>query len=75
MGWEEGERNLVFYADGGCISGRDHIGAQEALTETLAMCRRVGIETNLENMKVLVCTHGYIWGKWSKAVHKRRATG
>ena len=62
MGWEEGERNLVFYADGGCISGRDHIGAQEALTETLAMCRRVGIETNLENNNALIYTPGYISG-------------
>ena len=24
MGWEAGARNLVFYADGGRMAGRDH---------------------------------------------------
>ena len=41
---------------------------------TVAMFRRVCLETNLEKTKALVCTSGYIWGKWSKAAYKRRAT-
>ena len=36
---------------------------------------RVDLETNLENKKLLVCTPGYIRGKWSEDVYKRRATG
>ena len=39
------------------------------------MFKRVGLDTNLEKIKSLVCTPGYIWGKWSKEVYKRRATG
>ena len=43
------------------------------MTVTVSMLLRVGIETNLEKTKSLVCTPGYIWGKWSKAVYKHRA--
>ena len=62
-----GERNLVFYADNGRIAGRYHIWVQDALTETVEMFRRVGIDTNLEKTKALVCTPRYIWGKWRGA--------
>ena len=31
------------------------------------------MDTNLEKTKDLVCTPGYIWGKWSEAANKRRA--
>ena len=48
MGWEAGENNLVFYADDGRIVGRDHEWVQDALTVTVAMFRRMGLETNLE---------------------------
>ena len=37
MGWEAGERNLVFYADGGRIAGRGHKWVQDVLTVTVAM--------------------------------------
>ena len=30
--------------------------------------------TNLDKTKNLVCTPGYIWGKWSEAAYKRRAS-
>ena len=75
MGWAAGERNLVFYADDGKIVGRDHIWVQDALTVTVEMFRRVGLDTNLEETKALVCTPGYIWGMWTEAAYKRRATG
>ena len=67
MGWAAGECNLVFYADDGWV--------KNALTVTVAMFRRVVIETNLENTKALVCTPGCIWDKCIKAAYKRRATG
>ena len=65
----------MFYADDGQISGRVHIWVQETLTMTVAIFRRVGIDTNLGNTMSLVCTPGYIWGKWSEEVYKSRATG
>ena len=33
------------------------------------------METNLENTKALVCTTGYICGKWSDVAYTTRATG
>ena len=47
MGWALGERNLVFYKDYRRISVRDHIWVQDALTVTVAMFGRVGLENNL----------------------------
>ena len=74
MGWAAGEQNLVFYADEGRIAGRYHIWVQDDLMVTVAMLQRVGLETNLEKAKVMVCTPGYIWGKWSEAAYKHRDT-
>ena len=75
MGWAAGETNMVLYADDGRIEGRYHIWVQYALPVTWEMFRRVGLRTNPENIKALVFTPGYIWGKLSKAVYKCRATG
>ena len=46
----------------GRIAGRDHEWVQNALTVTVAMFRRMGLETNLEKTKLMVCTPGFIWG-------------
>ena len=51
--WEAVERNLVFYMDDGRIVGRDHIWVQDiwvqdGLMVTVAMLRRLGLETNIE---------------------------
>ena len=51
MGWATGERNLVFYADDGKITGRYHIWVQDVLTVTVVMLRRGGIDTNLKKDK------------------------
>ena len=37
MGWEAGERNLVFYTDDRSIAGQDHEWVQDALTVAVAM--------------------------------------
>ena len=63
MGWVAGERNLLFFADDRRILGRDHIWVQDALTVTVAIFQRVGLEANLEKKKALVCNPVYIWGK------------
>ena len=60
--WVSGGRNLVFYADNGRIVGRDPYQVQDSLSVTVDMFRRVGLETNLEEMKEVVCTPGFIWG-------------
>ena len=75
MSWATGEKNLVFYAGDRRISGRDHIWVKVSLMGIVEMLRRVVIDTNLEKTKALVCTPGYIWGKWREEVYKRRATG
>ena len=41
LGWEDGERNLLFYADGGRIAGRDHKWLQGALKVKVAMFYRM----------------------------------
>ena len=38
------------------------------------MFRRVGLENNLDKTNDLVCTPGYICGKWSELSYKRRAS-
>ena len=75
MGWAAVDCNLIFYADDRIISGRDHIWVQYALTVSLAMFQRMGLETNLEKTQSLVCTPGYIWYKWSEVAYKCISTG
>ena len=41
----------------------------------VVMFRRLGLDTNLEKTKALVCIPRYIWGKWIEAVYKHTATG
>ena len=44
--------------------GRDHKWVQDALSVMVTMFCRMGLETNLMNTKAMVCTLGFIWGKW-----------
>ena len=60
MGWEVGERNLVFYADGGQILGRNPYWLHKELETTIEMFIRVGMEKNLEKTKAMVFTPGLI---------------
>ena len=75
MGWVAGKRNLLFYADKRRIGGRDHIWVQDAVMVSIAMFRRMGLETNLEKSKSLVYNPSYNWGKWSEGGYKRRYIG
>ena len=61
FGWSEGEHNICFYADDGRIAGRYPIWVQTALTTILRMFERVGLQTNLNKTKAMVCTPGFIW--------------
>ena len=61
--WAARERNLSLYADYGRISGRDHEWVQDALTVTLAILCRMGIDANLNKTKAMICMPGFIWGQ------------
>ena len=73
--WVAGKQNIIFYANDGRIAGRDHVWFQDAMLVMVAIFRRIGLETNLENTKTMVCTPGFIWGKWGGQEYKRRVTG
>ena len=63
FGWSSGEQNIFFYADDGRIAGRDPIWVQTALTKMVRIFDRVGLQTNLNNTKAMICTSGFIWGQ------------
>ena len=57
------------------ISGQGHEWVQDALAVTVKMLLRMGIEVNLKKTKAMVCTPGFIWGKWEETSYKRREKG
>ena len=73
--WAAGDRNLVFYANNGWISGRDHEWVQDAMLVTVTMFRRMVLEKNIKKTKTMFCTPGFIWGKWGDQSYKQQATG
>ena len=70
MCWESVEINLVIYADDGRIAGRYHEWFQDELTVKVVMLRRMGLDTNLKKTKAMVCTPGFIWGKYGNTAYK-----
>ena len=75
MSWAAGEQNLILYADDGQIAGQGHIWVQDTLTVMVAMFWRMGLDTNMDKTKSMVCTTGFIWGILSDTTYKQRATG
>ena len=75
LGWAAGERNLIFYTDDGRMAGQDHKWVQDTLSVAVAMFYIMGLETNLDNTKAVVCTPCFIWGKWGGQAYKRRVVG
>ena len=41
----------------------------------LAMFCMMGLKDSLEKIKAMVCTPGFIWGKWGDMVYKKRLMG
>ena len=41
---------------------------------TVAMFRSMGLDSNLNKTKALVCTPGFIWEKWWKTAYNQQAT-
>ena len=48
---------------------------QAALTTMVRMFERVGLQTNLNKTKGVICTPGFIWGQQGAEAYKRKATG
>ena len=64
LGWAAGERNFILYTNNDRISVWDHEWVQDALSVTVLMFRRMGLETNQEKSNTMICMPGCIWGKW-----------
>ena len=60
VGWVAGERNILFYVYNRRIKFRDLYWLQDSLSVTVDMFRSVRMETNLDQMKAVVCTPGFI---------------
>ena len=58
LGWAAGGRNVMFYTNGVRIAGQDHEWVQDALSETVAMFRRMGLEMNIYKSNTMICTLG-----------------
>ena len=66
-------KNIVLYADGGCIAGRNPIWVHMTLTAVVRMSEKVGMLTRIGNNKAMVCTPGLIWGQQGTDAYNRRA--
>ena len=73
--WSEGEHNICFYAYDGRIAGKYLIWVQAALITMVRIFERVGLQTNLDKTKAMICMTGFIWGQQGAEVYKRQATG
>ena len=60
--------NLIFYADGGRIARRYHEWVQDALLVMVTIFCIMVLEENIEKTKAMVCTPGFILGKWGEQV-------
>ena len=54
LGWAVGEGNVIFYADDGRIAGQDQEWVQDALSVSVKMFQKMGLEANLEKYKTMV---------------------
>ena len=61
--WLVGEHNICFYTDDGQISGRFTIWVQTSLKTMVRIFYKVGLQTNLNKTKAVICTTGLIWEK------------
>ena len=75
FGWSAGEHNICFYANYRRIAGQYPILVQTYLTTMVRMFERSGLQTNLNETKVMICTSGLIRGQQVPEAYKQRATG
>ena len=75
FGWSTREHNILFYVDDGRISGQELIWVQASLTKMVRIFERIGLQTNLNNTKAIICTTGFIWGQQGAEACKKGATG
>ena len=63
FGWLAREHKILFYVDDGQIAGQYSIWLQAAMTTMVRMFEMVGLQTNLDKTKAMICTPGFIWGE------------
>ena len=54
----------MFYTNNGRVVGRYHEWVQDNFTVAVAMFQKMGLKTNFNNTKSMVCTPKFIWEKW-----------
>ena len=75
MVWVARERKLVFYVDNTRVAGREPDWVQAALLVIVYTFCRVRLEKNLDKIKAMVFTPGFIWVQIGEYAYKRRSTG
>jgi len=66
---------VAFYADDGVIAARNHQWLQNALNVLVTLFRKVGLETNVDKTKIMICHPIFIRTHLSDEADKRRLTG
>jgi hypothetical protein len=75
LDYEVGEKCVLFYADDGLVAAMDKGWVQESFDTLINLFERVGLRTNTQKTKAMICTPGHISGRQSDYVYERRMTG
>jgi hypothetical protein len=75
LDYEVGEKCVLFYADHGLVGAMDKDWVQESFDTLINLFERVGLRTNTQKTKAMICTLGHISGRQSDYVYERRMTG
>ena len=70
FGFSEKEHNICFYTDDGQIAGQDPIWVQAVLTTMVRIFERVGLQTNLDKTKAMICRPRFIWEQQGAEAYK-----
>eukprot|EP00978_Attheya_sp_CCMP212_P045223 scaffold338211_cov31-Attheya_sp.AAC.1 len=73
--YKVGEKCVLFYADDGLVAAMDKDWVQESFETLINLFERVGLLTNTQKTKAMICTPGHISGRQSDYVYERRMTG
>jgi len=66
---------VAFYADNGIIAAPNHQWLQDVLNVLVTLFRKVGLETNVDKTKIMICHPSFIRTHLSDEACKKRLTG
>ena len=72
LGHNVTQRAAFFYADDGLVASPDKQWLQQAFEVLSDLFARMGLKTNTEKTKVMICTPGYIRTYYSTHAYKRK---